>query len=99
MNLSIPIFVLSVFGLILIGYIMTDKNLEEQDRYMLVCFLSILDMLIIVILSFAGAFVFSNQDKTKIKTILNKDYVICLNPTEIKVDNETFTYCKGKENE
>lgn len=89
----------SVFWLALIGCIMTDKKLDEQGRYMLICFLSILVLIIIVILSFAGVFVFSNQDKTEIKTILNKDYVICLNPTEIKVDNETYTYCKGKENE
>ena len=37
------------------------------------------------------------QDATEYKTILNDRYVICLNPTEIKVGNETFTYCKGKE--
>lgn len=37
------------------------------------------------------------QDATEYKTILNDRYVICLNPTEIKVDNETFIYCKGKE--
>lgn len=28
--------------------------------------------------------------------VKDTEYVICLNPTEIKVDNETFIYCKGK---
>ena len=95
MGVSILICGLCAFSIFFMGFMVfkddTEKNRSVVWWYALVLF---------IIIFFLSLSIFDKmhkiQDATEYKTILNDKYIICLNPTEIKVDNETFIYCKGK---
>lgn len=83
---------LCIFGMAFTVY----RDVTKENRSVVWCSLVLFNIIFFLSLSILDK-THKIQDTTEYKTILNDRYVICLNPTEIKVNNETFTYCKGKE--